>query len=122
MESNLVEVNILTQKDLNIQSIPKHNSLWLKILGVSMSSCPAERYEAFVLELLWFGTPCIVRALQRLIRKYNPQYVFLQESRLHKVEMDQIRSRLHFDSMLNVDCQGRGRYGMGVLLYYGKMI
>jgi exonuclease III len=45
------------------------------------------------------GSPTTVRTLSRLIRIENPQIVFLMETRLKAIEVENVRSRLGFKNV-----------------------
>ena len=53
------------------------------------------------------GNPRSVRALQDLVRRYNPKVVFLMETKAKNRRMERIRNRLGFANGLCVPCVGR---------------
>ena len=46
--------------------------------------------------------------MTKLVRKHNPQLLFLIETKRKSAEMEWLRSRWHFDCCLAVDYVGRG--------------
>ena len=59
------------------------------------------------------GSIPAVNALRRVVISEQPQVIFLQETKLHQAEMERVRMRLKFKSMLVVDCRGDGRRRKG---------
>ena len=46
--------------------------------------------------------------MAKLVRKHNPQVLFLMETKRKSNEMEWLRSKWGFDNCLTVDCRGRG--------------
>lgn len=54
------------------------------------------------------GNPHAVRALKELVRLYRPNVVFLMETLVHSVKIEEIRIQLGFNGTFLVDKEGRG--------------
>lgn len=63
------------------------------------------------------GNPRAVRALKELIKKEDPQIIFLCETKLTKVEWGRMKLKLGFAKCEAVDCEGVGRRGGLALLW-----
>ena len=52
--------------------------------------------------------PRAVHETTKMVRKYNPQVLFLIETKKKSTEMEWLRSRWHYDNCFAVDSVGRG--------------
>ena len=53
------------------------------------------------------GTPRAVHEVAKLVKKFNPQLLFLSETKKRSSEMEWLRSRWKFDNCFAVDSRGR---------------
>lgn len=65
------------------------------------------------------GSPKAVNALRRIVINENPLVIFLQETKMHAHEMEKIKVKLKYSSMVAVGCirDGRRRSGGLALLW-----
>ncbi|XP_042944747.1 uncharacterized protein LOC122278633 [Carya illinoinensis] len=61
------------------------------------------------------GNPLGIQTLSDLVRKQDPDFLFLQETRLHSKVMERLKFKLGFYGCLAVSCEGRSG---GVALYW----
>ena len=54
------------------------------------------------------GDPQVVHEMARMVNKYNPQMLFLIETKRKSLEMEWLKSKWCFDNCLAVDSIGRG--------------
>ena len=54
------------------------------------------------------GTLRAVREVANMVREFNPQVIFLMETKKKRQEMEWLRSRWRFDKVFTVDGVGRG--------------
>lgn len=66
------------------------------------------------------GSIPAVNVSRRIVINEQPSLVFLQETRLKQVEMENIRKKLHFKNMMVVNCEGEGRRRKGGLCLLWK--
>lgn len=69
------------------------------------------------------GNPLAVRALSRLIKKENPQLVFLMETKQSEMEFETTKKKVGFEYGLAAGCdeRGRGRAGGVALLWRNSL-
>ena len=53
------------------------------------------------------GTPRAVHEVAKLVKKFNPQLLFLSETKKRSSEMEWLRSRWKFDNCFAVDSRGK---------------
>ena len=63
------------------------------------------------------GTLRAVREVANMVREFNPQVIFLMETKRKRQEMEWLRLRWRFDKVFTVDGVGRG----GGLAFCGWM-
>ena len=54
------------------------------------------------------GAPLAVHEMAKLVRKHNPQVLFLMETKRKSNEMEWLRAKWGFDNCLTVECIRRG--------------
>ena len=52
------------------------------------------------------GASRAIHEVTKLVRKFNPQILFLIETKRKNNEMDWLRSRWNYDNCFTVDCMG----------------